>query len=350
MKMSCLRNLVPVAILCCSGILPFRPATAQETLTQEEGGFRIRVSTNLVKVPISVFDEQGLLVGDLRKEDFRLWEDRERQEIRSIGTDTSAMSVVLVLDTSPSSESELKKIKSAAEAFARTLEQDDQISLITFDDEVNLVLDWTRDSKMVKKSLGKVRSGDRTALYDAMYLAANEQLLNVEGRRAIILLTDCLNNESRVDFVEASRAVAKSQASLYVVSKTTIIKEQARQGRRVAILNDIYRRLFGEENYVDEFFEKREKEMIALAEETGGRVFFPADYDAIQSVYREIARELKNKYYLTYISNQQLEPDSQHRIAVEYLRPATELRYRRQYYYLPQTPRKIFAPAFASSE
>ena len=346
MKMRCLRNLITVMILCCGVVLQFRPAAAQDY-----DGFRIRVSTNLVKVPISVFDERGLLVGDLRKEDFRLWEDRERQEIRSIGTDASAMSVVLVLDTSPSSKSELKKIKSAAEAFAKTLKQDDQISLITFDDEVNLVLDWTGDGKKVKKALGKIRSGYRTALYDAMYLAANEQLRGVEGQRAIILLTDCLNNQSRVDFEEAARAIAKSQSSLYVVSKTTIIKEQARQGRRVAILNDIYRRLFGEDwNYVDEFFEKREQEMIALAEETGGRVFFPADYDAIQSVYQEIARELKNKYYLTYISNQNLEPDSQHRIAVEYLHPATELRYRRQYHYLPQTPRKAFAPTFASSE
>jgi VWFA-related protein len=337
--------------LLCGGGGRLRPAAAQTPPEPQDGeGFRFRAATNLVKVPISVFDGRGLLVGDLRKEDFRLWEDKERQDIRSVGVDAGAMSVVLVLDTSPSSKSEWKKIKSAAEDFAKKLGREDQISLITFDDEVNLVLDWTGDRKKVDKALDKIRPGYRTALYDAMYLAASEQLRGVEGQRAIILLTDCLNNWSRVGFGEAARAVAKSQASFYVVSKTAIIKEDARQNRRVAIITDIYRRLFGEDwdGYVDEFFAQREAEMAALAEETGGRVFFPADYDAIRDVYREIAQELKNKYYLTYVSNQSLEPDSEHRIAVEYLRPASGLRYRRSYYYRPQTPRRALAPAFAS--
>ncbi|MDR0842626.1 MAG: VWA domain-containing protein, partial [Acidobacteriota bacterium] len=148
MRTSRWRNLLFTLLLLCGGAIGFRPAAAQD-----EGGFRFRVSTNLVKVPIGVFDERGLLVGDLKQEDFRLWEDQARQEIRSVGIDSNAMSVVLVLDTSPSSKSDLKKIKAAAETFAKTLGRDDQVSLITFDDEVNLALDWTADRKKVKKAL-----------------------------------------------------------------------------------------------------------------------------------------------------------------------------------------------------
>jgi VWFA-related protein len=343
------RNVIIAALLVSGGAMMFyHPAAAQDD--DDIGTVRFSVATNLVKVPISIFDERGLVTDNLRKEDFRLWENQARQEIRSLGIDSNFISVLLVLDVSSSGKSELKKIKAAAEAFAGKLGRGDRISVITFDENVNLLLDWTDDTKKVKKTLDKVKSGQRTSLYDAMYLAGSEQMRGVEGQSAIILLTDCLNNHSRVGFEDAARAISKSQASFYLVSKTAIVKEQARQERRVKIIEDIYRRAFGEEmNYVDEFFGKREKEMTDLAEKTGGRVFFPVDYDSIRSVYAEIARELKNKYYLTYVSNQTLAPDSWQSIAVEYLRPASEVVYRKGYYYLPQTQRKIFGPAFVQS-
>jgi Ca-activated chloride channel homolog len=298
------------------------------------------VSVNLVKVPISIFDERGNLAGNLRREDFRIWEDQVAQEIQSFGIDTHPVSIVLVLDTSTSEKSELKKIRESAEEFAGALSAEDRISLLTFDDEVHRELDWTNNKKILRKALGKIHTGLRTALYDAMYLAAGEQLKGVDGRKAIILLTDCLNNQSLVNFRNASLAIAQSQASLYVVSKTVMAREEAKHERRVRMLTDIYKRLFGnDDDYIDEFFKKRESEMTTLAEETGGRCFFPTDYDHIKNVYSEVARELKSKYYATYISNQQLPPDSFHRISIEYLAPATKILYRKGYYYQPQPVR-----------
>ena len=295
------------------------------------------VSVNLVKIPISVFDDSGKMVTDLNARDFRVWEDQSIQEIRSFGVDTNPVSAVLLLDTSSSGKEELKKIKDAAEEFAESLSPGDRISLLTFDDEVKLVLDWTNDMKKVRRALKRIKSGFRTSLYDAMFVAAQDQLKGIEGRKAIILLTDCLNNESRVSFQEASLAVVQSQASLYVVSKTTIVRQQAKQERRVVMLENIYRRLFGEnEDYIDEFFSKREAAMTDLAEKTGGRCFFPADYNKIKDVYAEVALELKSKYYLTYVSNQNLLADSYHRISVEYLPPASKISYRKGYYYLPR--------------
>jgi Ca-activated chloride channel homolog len=324
------RKLLVVAALAGAFAMHGRSATQLDS-----PGFS--VSVNLVKVPISIFDERGNLAGNLRRQDFRIWEDQVPQEIRSFGVDANPVSVVLVLDTSTSEKSELKKIKESAEAFAGALSAEDRISLLTFDDEVRRELDWTNDHKLLRKTLGKIHTGLRTALYDAMYLAAGEQLKGVDGRKAIILLTDCLNNQSRVDFKNASLAITQSQASLYVVSKTVMAREEAKRERRVRMLTDIYKRLFGNgDDYIDEFFKKRESEMTALAEETGGRCFFPTDYDHIKNVYAEVARELKSKYYLTYISNQQLPPDSFHRISIEYLAPATKILYRKGYYYQPR--------------
>jgi VWFA-related protein len=276
------------------------------------------------------------MVTALRSEDFRVWEDQAAQEIRSFGLDTNPVSVVLLLDTSTSEKSELKRIKEAAEDFASALSSEDRISLITFDDEVYLALDWTDDQKKLRKALGKIQPGLRTALYDAMYTAAVEQLKGIDARKAIILLTDCLNNQSSVDFQEASLAIVQSQASLYVVSKTAMVREKAKLERRVIMLSDIYKRLFGDEDYIEEFFRKKESEMSDLSEKTGGRCFFPVDYDQIKGIYAEVARELKSKYFLTYVSNQKLIPNSYHRIAVEYLQPASKMIYRRGYYFQPR--------------
>lgn len=294
-------------------------------------------SVNLVKVPITVFDMSGNLAHQLRIDDFRVWEDQAPQEIRSFGIDRNPVSVVMVLDTSSSGKEEQKKIKLAAETFAETLAPEDRVALITFDDEVYRNLDWTDDVKKLRKALGKVRPGLRTALYDAMYLAAQDQLKGIDGRKAIILFTDCLNNQSSVDFQEASTAILQSQASLYVVSKTAMVKEQAKTERNVRMLTDIYRKLFGsDDNYIDEFFKKREAEMTDLAEKTGGRTFFPTDYDQVKQIYADVARELKSKYFLTYVSNQNLKPNSYCNITVEYLGPASKVIYRKGYYYLPK--------------
>jgi len=303
----------------------------------QEPTVEFSVAVNLVKVPISVFDESGNLITSLRIEDFRIWEDQEEQEIRSFGLDTNPVSVVLLLDTSSSSGAELKKIKQAAESFAAELSPEDRICLITFDDQVNRILDWTNDLRKVRRALAKIEPGLRTALYDAMFVAAQEQLRGIEGRKAIILLTDCLNNQSSMGFQDAAIAIVQSQAALYVVSKTAMVREQAKKDRRVMMLTDIYRRLFGgDDNYIDEFFRKREEEMVELAEKTGGRCFFPPDYALIKNVYAEVAKELKSKYYLTYVSNQKLSPNSYHRITIQYLAPAGKILYRKGYYHEPR--------------
>ena len=293
------------------------------------------VSVNLVKVPFSVFDENGMLVKDLNRDDFELWEDGVPQTIRSFGLDTNSVSTVLLLDSSATEKQDFKKIREAAEDFADALSYNDRISILTFDDDVRRILEWTSNTREVHRALVKVKPGLRTALYDAMYLASSEQLKGIEGRKAIILLTDCLNNQSSIGFLDAERAVVESQATLYVVSKTIMVRQEARKDRRVIMLSDIYRRLFGDDDYVNEFFEKREAEMAALAEKTGGRCFFPTDYSQIRGEYKEVARELKSKYYLTYVSNQTKTPNSFHSIALQYRPGASKMTYRKGYFYEP---------------
>lgn len=313
-------------------------APAGTHASQETPTFSVAV--NLIKIPVSVFDQNGAPVPDLHGGDFRVYEDGIPQEIRSFGIDRSPVSVVLVLDASATVEQESKKIRQAARDFVGALSKEDRFSVISFSDSAVLLLDWTDDEKRVQKSLRNLESGIRTALYDAMFMAGEDQLRGIDGRKAIILLTDALNNQSRATFGEAAQAIIQSQAPLYVVSKTIMVRKAAKTQRRVVWLNNIYRRLTGDENYVDEFFEKKEREMTELAEKTGGRCLFPPDFNAIGNAYAQIAEELKNQHFLTYVSNQAMIPDSYHKITVESLRPAAKLIYRQGYYYRPKPIRR----------
>ncbi len=294
------------------------------------------VGVDLVKVPITIFDEHGSVVQELRPNDLRIYEDGKPQQIRSFSMDTNPVSVVLLLDSSGTVEKEFKYIKEAAGAFADALSAGDRISVFTFADEVERIQDWTSDAKQVRKALRKIEPGLRTNLYDAMYEAAHDQVANLEGRKAIILLTDFLNNQSVVGYQDVVKAIVQSQASLYIVSKTVMVREDARKQRRVVLLNDIYSRLFPDSNYIDEFFTRKENEMNDLAERTGGRCYFPSAYNQMGNVYKQVAQELKNQYYLTYVSDQTKPANSYHRITVEYLQPSSKLIYRKGYYFQPE--------------
>lgn len=319
-------------LLCV--LLGLQQPAAQEPSAQQPPTFS--VSVDLVKIPVSVFDEKGAVVHDLRPGDFRVYEDGRRQEIRSIGLDTNPVYAVLVIDTSATVEDEMKEIKEAAEEFNAALSSGDLISIVTFDDRARVAIDWTSDRKQVRKVIRKLKPGVRTALYDAMYLAAADQFKDIDGRKAIILLTDGLNNQSEATFQQASLAIVQSQATLYVVSKTAIVRQAAKKQRRVVMLTDIYRRMFGEDDYIEQFFQRIEKEMTDLAESTGGRCYFPADYSQIPGAYSNVAKDLKSKYFLTYVSNHEKKPNSYQKIDLEYLLRASKLNYRKGYYHQPE--------------
>ena len=330
------RRTCAVAVFALAGILCISVLLrAQSTPPPQQKAPTFSVSVDLIKVPITVFGETGAPLSNLRSSDFHVYEDGQPQPIRSLGIDTNSVSVVLLLDCSGTVEKEWKQIKQAAESFADALSKGDRISVITFADNIELAMDWTEDTRQVRKALGKVKLGLRTNLYDAMFEAAQTQLKNIEGRKAIILLSDFLNNQSLIGYQDAVQAVIQSQATLFIVSKTVMVREAAKTQRQVVLLNDIYQRLFGDPNYINEFFEKKETQMTDLAEKTGGRCYFPANYNQLGDVYRQVAQELKNQYYLTYVSETAKALNSYHRITVECLQPTSRLVYRKGYYFKP---------------
>jgi hypothetical protein len=160
------------------------PADAQQ-------GDTIRIDTDLVMIPVIVSDRHDLYIPDMRKEEFTVFEDGVKQEIAFFGTVKEPFHVVLMLDTSLSTSlQKLKQIQQAAHEFIEQLQGGDRVKIMSFDDEVRELCDFTGDRSALRQAINGARAGKGTKLYDAMKLAMNSLKRLKVNRKAIVILTD----------------------------------------------------------------------------------------------------------------------------------------------------------------
>jgi Ca-activated chloride channel family protein len=197
-------------------------------------------------------------------------------------------------------------IRKAAKRFIEGLVNEDKVCVVQFSDRVELLQDWTpaTDLALLEKSLDwRYHPGLRTTFYDGLYLAAQEQLRKVEGRRIVILLTDGLDTaeKQKASFTDALSAVRRADASVYVVSLTAYLRAQLED----KVGTTKIRRMFSgydqrEVAYYLSLIEKSEKLLEGLARQTGGRIFLPLKDAELEPAYRAIAEELRTQYIITY--------------------------------------------------
>jgi VWFA-related protein len=128
----------------------------------------IRVDTTLVTIPVSVMDREGRYIPNLNKDDFRLWEDGVEQKIGFFQSVDKPFSVVLMIDTSGSTRFRLEEIQDAAITFVNQLRSDDRVMVISFDDKLHLLSDFTSDRNQMRSAIQRTHPGAGTALYDAV--------------------------------------------------------------------------------------------------------------------------------------------------------------------------------------
>jgi Ca-activated chloride channel family protein len=275
-----------------------RDSSAQEDV--------LRISTEEVLLPVSVRDERGIPVGGLDKDRFVVFENGVRQQILSFNRSRVQANIVLLLDASSSVFSQMRFIRSAAKLFLQGLGEGDKVCVLQFADKVELLQDWTPAAELSKleKSLDwRYHPGLRTTFYDGLYLAAQEQLSKVEGRRIVILLTDGLDTAERqkATFEDALNAIRRADASVYVVSLTAYLREQL---ERKAGRDKKHRMFSGydqrEVAYYLGLIDNSEKLLERLAVQTGGRIFLPVKDEELSPAYQAIAEELRTQYIITY--------------------------------------------------
>jgi hypothetical protein len=155
----------------------------------------IKIETQLVTVPVIVSDYNDVYVPDLAKEEFTIYEDGVKQEIAFFATDKEAFNVVLMLDTSASTQEKLGLIQKAAKDFTGQLQPKDRIKVIAFDDAVNDLSGFTNERAVLRAAIERTQPGQGTKLYDAMKYALNS-LSNIKGRKAIVIFTDGVDSYS----------------------------------------------------------------------------------------------------------------------------------------------------------
>ena len=258
-------------------------------------------------MPVSVRDWTGAPVGGLGQERFLVYDNGVRQEIKSFNRRRVPANIVLLLDASGSVFSQMRFIREAAKGFVHGLLKEDKVCVMQFADRVELLQDWTSatDLEKLEKSLDwRYHPGESTTFYDGLYLAAQEQLSRVEGRRIIILLTDGIDTAERrhASFTEALSAVRRAEASVYVVSLTAslraLIERQTGGGWLKRLLAGGYdpRLVARYKARIDE----AERQLTGLATQTGGRIFLPLEKEDLSPAYSAIAEELRTQYIITY--------------------------------------------------
>lgn len=310
---------------------------------QEGKDDAIKLRAEEVLLNVTVTDPFGHQATELAKDEFIVAEDGQRQDIASFVVSSVPVNVVLMLDASGSVISEINSLRDAAAHFVSQLGPEDKTSVIEFHTNVELIQDWTSNTDDVKHALswrfkpGMVQTKQggftygSTALYDALFSAADEQLKKVEGRRAIILLTDGDDTSSKVTYEQAMASMIRSGSVVYVISKARAFINELDKYRGRA------NRVFGggtaqQADMIVGRLEQAERLMTDIATRTGGRLFSPLEDKEMKDVYGQVARELKNQYIITYVPRN-LDHDGRLRhVKVFLARPGYAARTRDSYY------------------
>jgi Ca-activated chloride channel family protein len=313
------------------------PQPTPDELEIDEGDV-ISVSTSEVMLPVTVRDASGQLVTTLTRNDFRVFEDGREQPLSDLALRRVPVDVVLMVDASSSAASNLDDFRRAVEGFASKLGADDRISLIKFDDRVELLQDWTQNRVQLRRSLRRITPGVFTRFNDALLLAAREQMAQARGRHAVIVLTDGIDSGRGYSTLEAAlRALLLAQATVYVVSNTEIERQKKREELDSLLASTPSVVRFNELRIGDlreglRVLDASERNLAQLTEATGGRLYKPLSFDELDATYAEVAEELRHQYALYYTPLNKTRDGRFRRVRVETQTPTQKVSTRIGYF------------------
>ncbi|HLO01348.1 MAG TPA: VWA domain-containing protein [Pyrinomonadaceae bacterium] len=325
-----------------------------------DAGDVIRVDTTLVTLPVSVMDRDGRYIPNLRKEDFRLWEDGVEQSVAFFSSVDKPFSVVLMLDTSGSTRFRLEDIQDAAITFVNQLRQDDRVMVVSFDDEVRVLTEFTSDRYRMRDAIRRTRPGDGTKLYDAVDLVMNQRLSSIEGRKAIVLFTDGVDTTSRhASYSSTIRDAEELDALIYPVQYDTYVTQAGGGGggwpgsgrwpnSNADILGQILGGVLGRSGRgrsgggggggvgtSRREYDLANRYLHEMAERTGARTYEADSTQNLANAFANIAEELRRQYTLGYYPKSTAQAGQRRQIRVRVNQPNLAVRTRDSYIFNP---------------
>lgn len=313
---------------------PNQTATAPSTQTETADEDVLKVETNLITIPVSVFDRSGLYIPSLRKSDFKIFEDGKEQEIAYFGTSDKPFTVVLLIDTSPSTAYKIEEIQTAAIAFTNQLKPQDSVMVIEFDGNVHVLTEATNDREKIHKAIRRADFGEGTALYDAVDFALRKRLSKIEGRKAIVLFTDGVDTYSgKADYDSTLADSEEADALIFPIYYNTFLNNLGIGG---GVMSSPYpfpgagsQSAPGTSS--GEYALGR-KYLEDLADNTGGKVFRPeATPGGLTAAFEGIAEELRRQYNIGYYPIEEGAAGQRRKIKVRVNRPNLVVRSRDSY-------------------
>jgi VWFA-related protein len=295
---------------------PAPPPPSQEPAPPGQDQGRIIRTVNLVDVLFTVLNRRNKLVPDLGKDDFKIFDDKAQQSIRYFSRQTDLpLRIGLLMDTSNSIRDRLKFEQDAATSFLFSVirHNKDQAFVMTFDDEPAILQGFTDDAGRLRDEIVKTRAGGGTAVYDAIYQACEKELSHPPRppgdqpdvvRRVMILISDGDDNLSNHTRSEAIEMAQRYSVVIYTISTSTQWIQLSQTNPDKAANRKTH-------------LTEGDKILQDLAEETGGRAFFPYHVDDLDQSFQDIGDELRNQYSIAYIpTNYQLD-GKYHKIRIE---------------------------------
>ena len=257
---------------------PAVPQTDKGAASDSDDQRPIRLDVTRVNILFTVTDKKGRFVTDLNKEDFEVIENKKTQSVQQFAAESDLpLRLAVLVDTSNSIRDQFRFEQEAAVRFVQSVVRPgaDKLMLVSFDTAAELVTDLTDDLHALEKGIKGMRPGGGTALYDAVYFAAKEKLMMDQPRdkfrRAMILISDGDDTESRLTRDQALEMAQKADVVIYAIS--TNIKREESDGDKI---------------------------LKYLTEETGGQAFFPFKISDLDQNFENIANELRHQYNIFY--------------------------------------------------
>jgi Ca-activated chloride channel homolog len=267
-------------LLCLLSLLTLTltssPFSAQEPKKSKDSDYTLSVNVDLRLLHVSVQDEKGEIIKGLKKDEFTIYEDKVQQEISLFREEDVPVSMGMVIDNSGSMRTKRERVNKAALTFVRTSNPQDEIFLINFNDQVYIDQDFTKNQDDLRDVLEGIDARGGTALYDAIYLSLEHIREGKEDKKALLLISDGEDRDSRYKYETVLEFARESHASIFVIG------------------------LFDKEGERSRAQKKAAKHLEEIAEETGGKCYFPESADEVEAICTQVAHEIRNQYTLGY--------------------------------------------------
>jgi Ca-activated chloride channel family protein len=251
----------------------------ERTLNRDEV---FNIDTDLVLLDVMVVDQNNNPVINLKKEDFSVYEDKVKQAVDNVSREEVPVSFGLVIDTSGSMRSKLQTVSDASVSLIKQMRVDDEAFVASFKAEPELVQDFTADRRELEDAISELYTSGGTALLDAIIATADyAQEKGKRRRKALIVISDGLEKNSSVKEKEVMEAIKEDEVQVYLVG---FIDEEMEE-----------KSLFGKSPG------KKAKELLSrIADDSGGKAYFPRDISEIPAIAAQIAKDLRTQYVVSY--------------------------------------------------